>query len=77
MNPCKTLAEAGVEMCKFVFFFKQTGDVSTLARMKCRAMVKPSEVAMVTFTHRMEMLKDRWLPAAAAQCHAKVNSKHS
>lgn len=45
--------------------------------LKCRAMVKPSEVAMLTFTHGMAMHEDRWLLEAATQHHAKVNSKHS
>ena len=45
--------------------------------LKCRAMVKPSEVARLTFTHGTAVLEDRWLLEAAAQHPAKVNSKHS
>lgn len=45
--------------------------------LKCRAMVKPSEVAMLTFTQGMATHEDRWLLEAAAKHHTKVNSKHS
>lgn len=36
----------------------------TLAGLKSGAMVKPSEAAMLTFSHLMAMPEDRWLPEA-------------
>lgn len=32
--------------------------------LKSRAMVKPSEAAMLTFSHTVAMPEDRWLPEA-------------
>lgn len=61
----------------FFSFFSKLEMFLLWPELKCRAMVKPSEVAMLTFTHGMAMHEDRWLLEAAAQHRAKVNFKHS
>lgn len=48
----------------FVFVFSKLQMFLLWAKLKCRAVAKPSEVATLLLVHSMEMARGRWLPGS-------------